>query len=54
MTTLCQRDTFLRERHRLIKKGFIRPAYAMQPQLMVKDEGGNWVPEIKVISETVQ
>ena len=54
MTDMYQRDAFLRERHRLIKKGLIKPPYAMQPQLMVKDEAGNWVPEIKIIKETVQ
>lgn len=36
------------ERNRLIRKGWIIPAYAMQPQLMVKDSNGNWEPEIKV------
>ena len=54
MTTLQQRDSFLRERHRLIRKGTIRPDYAMQPQLMVKDGDGNWMPEIKIIEEDSQ
>ena len=52
-TSYCsyQAEQIRLERHRLIKKGFIRPPYAMQPQLMAKDENGNWVPEIKEITQ---
>lgn len=44
---VARRSLIRAERHRLIKKGFIIPAYAMQPQLMVKGADGNWIPEIK-------
>jgi hypothetical protein len=42
-----------RERNRLIKLGVIRPAYAMQPQLMVRnpDVKGGWSPGIGKIEE---
>lgn len=39
-----------RERARLIRKGFIRPAMCMQPQMMVKNPDGSWSPEIKTFS----
>ncbi len=39
-----------RERNRLMKNGTIRPAYAMQPQLMVRnpDAKGGWSPGIGI------
>lgn len=43
-----ERHAASRERTRLMKAGVIRPAYMMQPQLMVKSEDGQWKPEIKV------
>lgn len=43
-----ERHAARRERTRLMKSGVIRPAYMMQPQLMVKGEDGQWKPEIKV------
>lgn len=41
-----------RERLRLIRAGRIRPAYAMEPQLMVKVDG-KWTPGLKINGETV-
>lgn len=43
-----ERHAARRERTRLMKSGVIRPAYMMQPQLMVKGKDGQWKPEIKV------
>lgn len=37
-----------RERMRLIRSGRIVPAYRMQPQLMVRDANGRWVPELRI------
>jgi hypothetical protein len=28
--------------------GLIRPAYKLQPQMLVKDENGRWCPELKI------
>lgn len=44
-----ERSLARKERARLIRNGTIRPAYMMQPQLMVKNEG-QWVPQIVRIS----
>ena len=38
-----------RERLRLIQNGNIRPSWGMQPQLMVKDASGSWVPGLKTL-----
>jgi hypothetical protein len=46
----AERHMVRRERMRLMKRGIIRPAYMMPPQLMVKNADGSWSPEIKVCS----
>lgn len=46
----AERHAARRERTRLMKSGVIRPAYMMQPQLMVKNQDGSWSPEIMVIA----
>lgn len=46
----AERNMVRRERTRLMKAGVIRPAYMMQPQLMVKNQDGSWSPEIMVIA----
>jgi len=48
-----RRTELRKERGRLIKKGFIRPPYAMQPQLMVRnpEAKGGWSPGIGVTEE---
>ncbi len=43
-----ERHQTRRERQRLISKGDIVPAYAMKPQMMVKDINGDWSPFIGV------
>jgi len=48
---LAERDMIRRERLRRIKAGVIIPANRMPPQMMVRNEAGNWVPEIKGINQ---
>ena len=43
-----ERELARRERFRLIRLGRIIPAFKTPPQMMVKDESGNWKAEIKV------
>lgn len=46
----AERDMMHRERVRLIRRRIIRPLCDMQPQMMVKNAEGQWIPEIKVYS----
>jgi hypothetical protein len=41
-----------RERLRLIRRGTIRPAYAMQPQALVKKDD-RWVPALRINGQDV-
>ncbi len=35
-----------RERQRLFRLGFIKPAHKLKPQMMVQDESGRWCPQL--------
>lgn len=48
---LAERDMIRRERQRRIKRGIITPYFKMKPQMMVIDQHGKWVPEIKGLKQ---
>lgn len=48
---LAERDMIRRERFRRIQKGVISPYHKMKPQMMVKNQEGNWVPEVKGLTQ---
>lgn len=46
----AERDMMHRERVRLIRRRIISPVCDLQPQMMVKNAEGQWMPEIRVYS----
>ena len=48
---LAERDMVRRERRSRIDRGVITPYHSMLPQMMVKNKEGNWVPEVKGITQ---
>lgn len=46
----AEKAMMARERVRLIRRRIIRPVCDLQPQMLVKDAQGQWVPEIKIYS----
>jgi hypothetical protein len=43
-----ERQLLRQEVRELHRKRVIIPAYRLQPQLLVKDSGGRWCPELKI------